>query len=255
MGTGAITQYIDVAQVAFYIFLLFFIGLVIYLTLESKREGFPLETERFGQVRREEGILGMPRPVTYKTEFGKTYTAPLPTPPEVEKIAAEPAHPWNGAPMVPTGNPMLAGVGPGSYAQRADHVDFDLEGRARIRPLRQLADFGLSNKDRNPIGMKVVGADGLVAGTVSDTWIDHMEMMIRYLEVKLNSGNTVLLPINFSRIGKQEISVKSILSTQFAHVPTTKHPEQITLLEEEKVMAYYGGGTLYATPERQEPLI
>jgi hypothetical protein len=66
MGTGAITQYIDVAQVAFYIFLLFFIGLVIYLTLESKREGFPLETERFGQVRREEGILGMPRPVSIK---------------------------------------------------------------------------------------------------------------------------------------------------------------------------------------------
>ena len=255
MGTGAITQYIDVAQVAFYIFLLFFIGLVIYLTLESKREGFPLETERFGQVRREEGILGMPRPVTYKTEFGKTYTAPLPNPPEVEKIAAEPAHPWNGAPMVPTGNPMLAGVGPGSYAQRADHVDFDLEGHARTRPLRRLPDFGLSNKDRNPIGMKVVGADGLVAGTVSDTWIDHMEMMIRYLEVKLENGNLVLLPINFSRIGKYEITVKSILASQFAQVPTTKHPEQITLLEEEKVMAYYGGGTLYATPERQEPLI
>ena len=47
MGTGAITQYIDVAQIAFYIFLLFFIGLVIYLTLEGKREGFPLETERY----------------------------------------------------------------------------------------------------------------------------------------------------------------------------------------------------------------
>jgi photosynthetic reaction center H subunit len=38
-------------------------------------------------------------------------------------------------------------------------------------------------------------------------------------------------------------------------VPTTKHPEQITLLEEEKVMAYYGGGTLYATPDRQEPIL
>ena len=33
MGTGAITQYIDVAQVVFYLFLLFFVGLVIYLTL------------------------------------------------------------------------------------------------------------------------------------------------------------------------------------------------------------------------------
>jgi photosynthetic reaction center H subunit len=219
MGTGAITQYIDVAQVAFYIFLLFFIGLVIYLTLESKREGFPLETERFGQVRREEGILGMPRPVTYKTEFGKTYTAPVPTPPEVERIAAEPAHPWNGAPMQPTGNPMLAGVGPGSYAQRADHVDYDLEGHARIRPLRLLPDFGLSSKDRNPIGMEVVGADGEVAGVVADAWIDHMEVTIRYLEVKLGSGKTVLLPMNFCRIGKQDIAVQSILSTQFAQVP------------------------------------
>ena len=255
MGTGAITQYIDVAQIAFYIFLLFFIGLVIYLTLEGKREGFPLETERYGKVRHEDGILGMPRPVTYKTEFGKTYTAPLPTPPEVERISAEPAHPWNGAPMQPTGNPMLAGVGPGSYAQRADHVDYDLEGHARIRPMRLLPEFGLSSKDRNPIGMKVVGADGNLAGTVADAWIDHMEVTIRYLEVKLGSGKTVLLPMNFCRIGKNEITVKSILSTQFAHVPTTKNPEQITLLEEEKVMAYYGGGTLYATPDRQEPIL
>ena len=29
MGTGAITQYIDVAQVVFYIFLLFFVGLYL----------------------------------------------------------------------------------------------------------------------------------------------------------------------------------------------------------------------------------
>jgi photosynthetic reaction center H subunit len=26
------------------------------------------------------------------------------------------------------------------------------------------------------------------------------------------------------------------------------------LLEEEKITAYYGAGTLYATPDRQEPL-
>jgi photosynthetic reaction center H subunit len=103
--------------------------------------------------------------------------------------------------------------------------------------------------------MEVVGADGEVAGVVADAWIDHMEVTIRYLEVKLGGGKTVLLPMNFCRIGKQDIAVQSILSTQFAHVPTTKHPEQITLLEEEKVMAYYGGGTLYATPDRQEPLL
>jgi photosynthetic reaction center H subunit len=49
--------------------------------------------------------------------------------------------------------------------------------------------------------------------------------------------------------------VKSILGAQFAHVPGTRHAEQVTFLEEEKIMAYYGGGTLYATPQRQEPLL
>jgi photosynthetic reaction center H subunit len=159
MGTGAITQYIDVAQVVFYLLLLFFVGLVIYLTLESKREGFPLETERFGQVRREDGILGMPRVKKYVTEFGKTYYAPLQTPPEPENVSAVPIHPWNGAPLAPVGNPLLAGVGPGSYANRADHVDYDLEGHARIRPLRNLPKFAISTIDINPIGLEVIGAN------------------------------------------------------------------------------------------------
>jgi photosynthetic reaction center H subunit len=45
------------------------------------------------------------------------------------------------------------------------------------------------------------------------------------------------------------------LAAQFENVPALKHPEQITRLEEEKICAYYGAGTLYATPERQEPLV
>ncbi|CAM3803378.1 photosynthetic reaction center subunit H [Polynucleobacter antarcticus] len=254
MGTGAITQYIDVAQVVFYLFLIFFVGLVIYLTLEGKREGFPLETERFGKIRREDGILGMPKVKKYVTEFGKTYYAPLQTPPETEQVSAVPIHPWNGAPLSPVGNPLLAGVGPGSFANRADHVDYDLEGHARIRPLRKLNHISVSKLDTNPIGMSVIGADGQKAGTVSDVWVDHMEMLIRYLEINTGS-NVVLLPINFCRIGKIDIQVKAILGSQFSAVPKTKHPEEITLLEEEKVMAYYGAGTLYATPDRQEPLI
>ena len=61
--------------------------------------------------------------------------------------------------------------------------------------------------------------------------------------------------MNFARISRSEVKVASILAAQFAQVPALRHAEQITLLEEEKVMAYYGGGTLYATPERQEPLL
>ena len=32
-------------------------------------------------------------------------------------------------------------------------------------------------------------------------------------------------------------------------------PIRVTMLEEEKIAAYYGAGTLYATPERAEPLL
>ena len=49
------------------------------------------------------------------------------------------------------------------------------------------------------------------------------------------------------------MTVKSILASQFADVPGIKNPDQITLLEEDKICAYYGGGTLYATPARAEP--
>jgi len=79
--------------------------------------------------------------------------------------------------------------------------------------------------------------------------------MIRYLEVQLPQGDRVLLPQNFALIKPDGIKVHAILGSQFQGVPKIKSNEQITLLEEEKVMAYYGAGLLYATPERQEPLI
>ena len=42
---------------------------------------------------------------------------------------------------------------------------------------------------------------------------------------------------------------------QFADVPQPRHDSQITFLEEEKVVAYYGGGYLYATAKRAEPVL
>ena len=51
------------------------------------------------------------------------------------------------------------------------------------------------------------------------------------------------------------LAVQALLGAQFGNVPRTRSDAQITLLEEEKISAYYGAGTLYATPERQEPLV
>jgi photosynthetic reaction center H subunit len=38
-------------------------------------------------------------------------------------------------------------------------------------------------------------------------------------------------------------------------VPSTRDPDKVTLLEEEKIAAYYAAGTLYATPGRTESLL
>ena len=45
------------------------------------------------------------------------------------------------------------------------------------------------------------------------------------------------------------------MGSQFGSVPALGNPDQITFLEEEKVTAYYGAGTLYSDPQRAEPLL
>jgi photosynthetic reaction center H subunit len=256
MGNGAITSYIDVAQIALYVFWAFFAGLIYYLHGENKREGYPLESERSGHVN-VQGFPSIPKPKTYLLRDGRTVHAPNGLR-EQRDLAAEPIGRWLGAPLEPTGNPMLDGVGPGAWAERADIADTTFEGELRIVPLRHAPGYGLSKKDPNPIGMPVFGADDLVGGEVVDLWVDRSEAIFRYLELEVRTDagpRRVLLPMNFSKVEKHRVRVQSILSAQFAFVPATRLPEQITLLEEEKIMAYYGGGTLYATPQRQEPLL
>ena len=104
----------------------------------------------------------------------------------------------------------------------------------------------------------MVAGDGEVVGRIIDMWIDVPEQMVRYLTVDLNpegSGQTRLIPINFCKIQNDRVTVRSIYSTNFADVPGIADGSQITLLEEEKIMAFYGGGTLYADPARSEPKI
>jgi photosynthetic reaction center H subunit len=122
-------------------------------------------------------------------------------------------------------------------------------------PLRIATDHYLERRDPDPRGMPVIGADGASAGTVRDAWVDRSEALVRYLEVEVAGGRRVLLPINFARIRNGRVSVKAILAHHFADVPATKHPDEVTLREEDRICAYYGGGTLYAEPSRAEPLI
>jgi photosynthetic reaction center H subunit len=248
---------IDVAFIALCLFFMFFLGLIIYLRREDRREGYPLEEDGNAQaLRTPGGFLFFPDPKSFALPHGRgTVTVPnakRDTRPIAAKRSVVP-----GSPLIPTGNPMADGVGPAAWAERANVPDVDNHGKPKIVPMRVAKNISIAEGDPDPRGMKVVGADGAAAGTVSDVWVDKPEAMIRYLEVSLSGGSKVLLPITMALIhgAQKTVEVEAITAAQFAGVPKLSNPDQVTFLEEEKVCAYYGGGFLYATPSRSEPLI
>lgn len=256
MGTGAITQYIDVAQLVLYAFWIFFAGLIYYLLQENKREGYPLETDGNRPRVRVEGWPPMPAPKTFDLGGGQTVSVPNDQR-SGQTLKAAPLHGHPGSPLVPTGDtPMLDGVGPGAWNDRADVPDLTTAGEPRLAPLRAVPEYSVVQHDTDPRGLPVVGCDGAVGGEVVDLWLDRTEIIFRYLELRVAGGErTVLLPMGFARIGDRQVKVDSITGSQFAAVPAIAQPAQVTRLEEEKIMGYYGAGALYAVPARQEPLL
>ncbi len=259
-GSGNIGGYLDVAQVVLYMFWMFFAGLIFYLHRENKREGYPLDsdrTDRSGGRVKVVGFPPMPTPKTYTLPHGGTFSAPNDQR-DTRPVAAEPTGRFPGAPLEPTGNPMLDGVGPGSYAMRSDHPDLTYDGDLKIVPMRVATDFFVVKGSHDPRGKPVLGADGAQGGTVVDLWIDRSEGVMRYLEVATGTdagARRVLLPTTFANVKGHKVQVDSILGGQFAQVPPTRSPESVTLLEEDRICAYYGGGTLYATADRREPFL
>jgi photosynthetic reaction center H subunit len=253
MPTGAVTDYIDVAQIALYVFWIFFAALIIYLRREDKREGYPLESDRSPSVR-VQGWPSIPAPKTFLLRDGSTVQAPKAAEP-VQAVAAAPVGSWLGAPLEPTGNPMRDGVGPAAYAMRADVPDRTVDGQTRIAPLRIAPAFHLDPADPDPRGMTVIGCDDASGGVVRDAWVDRAETLLRYLEVEVAGGRRVLLPINFTRIGDGNVRVRSITGAQFADVPPIANPDAVTLREEDRIQAYYAAGNLYATPDRLGPVL
>ncbi len=253
MGTGAITQYVDVAQVVLYVFWIFFFWLCVWLVRENKREGYPLKTVH-GSLS---GWPPRPSPKTFLRADGHTVEVPNDAV-SPQSLQAESLHPWDGSPIEPVGDPLAAGVGPGSWADRADTVELNWGGEPSLSPLRTLPDHAVPFQGVDPRGLPVIGGDGEVGGTVVDLWVDTSEMIVRYLEVAvpLSDGATrnVLLPVPFARVSRRNVRVPALYGAQFAGVPVTRDATRVTILEEEKIAAYWGGGLLYADPKRAEPL-
>jgi photosynthetic reaction center H subunit len=255
MEMGIVAQNFDIAQIALYMFWAFFAGLIYYLHRENKREGYPLESERPSGVV-VQGFPAVPAPKTYLMRDGSTVQVPRIEPRETVK--AEHVQNYPGSPLEPTGDPMVDAVGPAAYAMRADHPEMTYENEPTLVPMRLAPGYSVATEDPDPRGMAVVGVDNVVAGTVSELWIDRGEMMLRYLEVAVKAtGKQVLLPMMMARVDakRARVTVASIRGDQFAQVPLTASLDQVTLREEDRISAYYAGGHLYALPSRSEPLI
>ncbi|MEL6878199.1 MAG: photosynthetic reaction center subunit H [Pseudomonadota bacterium] len=264
MNATYIVGTFDVAELAFLLFFLFFIGLVVYLNRESRREGYPLEEELGGRVDQAGKKLSDNGDKVFKLPHGRGEYIP-------ENVARDPVDvPGTrtfgsaGAPYVPDGDAMKSGMGPGAYAKRATYPDLTADGRPRIVPIGAAHEIAIAPMDDDPVGLPVYDADKKLAGKVSDVWVDQSEHIIRYLEITTNSGKQVLAPIFVAKVqGKglllgdltPLVDIDAITAEQFDDVPTLATPGQITRDEEERVSAYYGGGYLYAKPERAEPWI
>lgn len=256
MEGGQIIGSLDFATLLFIGFVAFFIALVFYLQRESRREGYPLESDTGARLEGG-GDSWMPNPKTYLQADGTTASKPdLRRDPGSDKLKRLAV--WPGAPSEPVGDPMTAGVGPGAYTLRDDIPDVTHEGLPKIVPMRLLPSFTVAKEGPDPRGFDVVGSDGVSAGTVSDIWLDRAEALVRYYEVELAGGaRRVLLPYAFANVkgGARKVLVPSVLGRHFTDVPAHASPDQVTRLEEDRISAYYAGGTLYSTPKKLEPWI
>ncbi len=255
----------DTASLIFGTFVAFFFGLILYLRREDRREGYPLEDDVTGKTESLGGLVFTAQPKTFLLSGGGSvikpdYTRDGP----VANLRQTTRTP--GSPFEPVGDAMSAGVGPGSYAQRSKAPEQMFHGGPKVVPMRVAEAFWIDGKLDDPRGMIVVAADYVQAGVVTDCWVDQAEALIRYLEVELSAetgaaGRRVLLPMTMAILKKsnrpveRRVKVQSILAKQFAGVPQLSNPTSVTVDEEERIAAYYGGGLLYATPGRTEPLL
>ena len=245
----------DLASLTLWLFYFFFFGLIIWIQRENMREGYPLEDDE-GNTSSNPSMWPLPEDKTFKLPHGRgEVTVPSGQTPERSDIPMKRSGPGNGYPLEPTGDPMLDGVGPASWAPRRDVPELDGHGHPKIIPMSANEAFRFAT-GRDPRGLPVMSGDGEIVGKVVDMWIDEPEQMVRYLEYTLDAkwgtGNR-LVPLTLARIWSNRVVIRTLYGKHFATVPQHASATQVTMLEEEKICGYYGGGMLYADSKRQEP--
>ena len=254
--TGTFFAEFDLASLAIWLFWAFFALLIFYIQRENMREGYPMENDD-GTEAANQGSFPLPEPKTFKLPHGRGEVSLPDGAREARDVALRQTNVANGFPLEPTGDPMVDGVGPAAWAPRRDVPELDGKGHPKIVPMAGTEHFHVA-AGRDPRGLPVMAGDEAIVGKIIDMWIDEPEQLVRYLEVELDPQHgegTRLLPMTMARIHSDRVAVRSIFGTHFNGVPRNASGRQVTMLEEEKISAYYAGGLLYASKDRQEPLL
>ncbi|NUB43591.1 photosynthetic reaction center subunit H [Fertoebacter nigrum] len=239
----------DLASLAIWLFWGFFALLIVYLQTENMREGYPLETEDGGAAPNQ-GPFFLPKAKTFLLPHGRGEVTVPNGAREARDLALGRTAASDGFPHAPTGDPMVDGVGPASWAPRRDLPELDGHGHNKLVPMARAEGFIVS-AGRDPRGLPVQAGDLEVVGTISDMWVDAPEQLVRYLEVDLNTGGKRLVPMPMVKIWGDRVRVNALSSDLFAGIPMTRSTTEVTMLEEEKIAGYVGGGTLYAAGKRK----
>jgi len=269
MNAAYIVGTFDVAELAFLLFFGFFIALVFYLNKESRREGYPLEDEVTGKVENDSRLFDGDKK-SFQLPHGRGTYVPEDVPRDDINVPAVQSFRSTGAPWVPTGDAMADGMGPAAWANRSKYPDLTFDGRPRILPIADSHELIISPNDPQLIGWPVVAANNEPVGKVTDIWVDQAEHIIRYLEVETITGKKVLAPMMVAVVHGESlldallpiiqdkpkfVEIDAITAAQFETAPVLETPGIITRYEEDRVQAYFGGGYMYATPERAEAWI
>ena len=93
MESGAITQYVDVAQLVLYLFG-FFLWSRNLFNIESKREGFPLESDGFGKRSGKKATGLICQQKIFITKFHGNFEAPHARDDAAPSPAGSPTNPF-----------------------------------------------------------------------------------------------------------------------------------------------------------------
>ena len=194
---------------------------MIYLRREDHREGYPME-EDSGEVGR--ASLFRPRDKSFILAHGLGLVyKPGKREYEVPNPAARRVSPYAGAPIEPTGNPLVDGVGPASWVQPPRCPRHDVGGQ-RPRSCRWSTATASRSRGRTarPIGMPVFGCDDRMAGVCTNVWVDQSERLIRYFEVRTmgdaGARASVTVPMAMAQVNQRRgtIKVDAVRADQFA---------------------------------------